>query len=241
MKNLKLKSVCFEENLVIHCPENWQSQIVRELAHDMGFKWAGGANLKNVTRCYSDEQCLSLNEGKSVTWSYRCSRKNVGYKILPFQEAIQVMLHNQPLDVGDGVFPRELNETLIVENIDISSENKCDIIFESGDELSYQINFLNECLAWQNPYECSDQWRAKPEATFQEVIEYPFTESKANTMCHYCKHAKISDPLPGCAIARCECTKKSFNKYTGNRVNLADKNHGDCPVFEEIKGTNNGK
>ena len=68
-----------------------------------------------------------------------------------------------------------------------------------------------------------------------KLKEYPVKDGKRNTMCHYCKLAKLHDPEPDMPIARCTCTLLAINKYTGNRVALETKNMGNCPFYKGVR------
>ena len=49
-KMTNFKDVIFEENVVVHCPEEWMANELLRYADSNGYKWATGDGYNNITR-----------------------------------------------------------------------------------------------------------------------------------------------------------------------------------------------
>lgn len=163
MKNLRLSEKATMEKVAIHCTEELQDAIIRELAHDKGYEWGGEEtfNESSYGSTYGAEYCIPLTHGKLANVEYY---EDIGYIVIPFQDAVEVLLHGQVLEAGDKVYHIKIQRLLTIENIEIMHNGVHLDFTEEG--LSTHIGLkasMEYYLAWQSPYELTDEWKKKPE------------------------------------------------------------------------------
>lgn len=151
MKNIRLSEKVKKSHELVYCPEEWQISLIKELFEE---ECTIGEGVK-VRSFLNTTVISSLSSVRIIMLKFE-HRESIS-----FQDAVEVLLHGEVLKVGDEVFSKDLDETSTILNIKFIDRGRVDILFESYDEFTFQVDELDDCFAWQDPYKLSDQWKIK--------------------------------------------------------------------------------
>ena len=166
----KFKDVIFEENVAIHCPEEWMDENIREALGDIGYRWnKSSVNVKvhsNWSK-YENDSCINLENNDIMRFDKFEYYKEEGFNILHYDDVAikdetsldyELIIKGRRAVVGDKLWLKLSTGITNVIIDEILIYNVCHpritLINESREKTVFQLTnleFIKSHLFWEKP------------------------------------------------------------------------------------------
>jgi len=163
----KFKDVIFEENVAIHCPEEWMANELLEYADSKGYEWNIGESYNN-TRWYVNKKsmCYLLGYGTHCSIDHVLNNKDL-YTVMKYEDVVikdetslnyELVIKGRKARIGDklwlklstGITNVIIDEILIYNvchpRITLINDNREKTVFQLTN-----LEFIKSHLFWEKP------------------------------------------------------------------------------------------